>query len=265
MPESTQSRSVVAVFAFIALVIPYLSSAEDGNEAVRLEKTPAATTIVIGFVGGFITHNDRHHGTVQFAERIRSAFPQDTYVRVFENRRRRQAYATILRLLDSDGDGVLSEEEKARARIILFGQSWGGAAVVLLARELRRQGIPVMLTVQIDSIAKMWQNDSVIPDNVVAAVNFYQPHGILRGQPEITAADPTKTHIIGNYLIDYKKNPIKCPGVSWTDWFFTRGHAQSECDPRLWSQIEEMVRERVAPPRKDYSTSLSSSISTTDP
>ena len=111
----------------------------------------------------------------------------------------------------SNHDGVLSAEEKARARIILFGHSWGASAAVLLARDLRREGVPVLLTVQVDSVAKVWQNDSVIPDNVAEAVNFYQPHGFIHGRARITAADPAKTEILGNYRTDYKKNPVVVP------------------------------------------------------
>ena len=81
---------------------------------------------------------------------------------------------SLFSLLDTNHDGVLSADEKSRARIILFGHSWGAAAAVMLARDLRREGIPVLLTVQVDSVAKMWQNDSIIPDNVAEAVNFYQ-------------------------------------------------------------------------------------------
>jgi hypothetical protein len=244
------------ILIFITLTLPCTANAGDGPSA-RIETANPANSIVIGFVGGFVAHDNQHHGPVQFAAHLRAALPPGAYIKVFENRRRKQAYAAILRALDTDGDGVLSADEKARAHIILFGHSWGGAAAVLLARELRRAGIPVMLTVQIDSIAKMWQHDSVIPDNVAAAVNFYQPHGFLHGEPEITAADPTKTRIIGNYLIDYKKNPIECPNVSWAGRVFTRGHVQSECDPRTWSQVEEMVRQRLVP-AENYSASSSS-------
>jgi len=99
--------------------------------------------------------------------------------------------------------------------------------------------------VQVDSIAKAWQNDAIIPDNVAAAVNYYQPHGVLHGRTQITAADPEKTQVLGNYFEDYKKNPIDCPGASWFSRVFTSGHMQSECDPRVWSQIEDMVRERL--------------------
>jgi pimeloyl-ACP methyl ester carboxylesterase len=255
------SRCALGAVTFIALTFPYLANAGDGGTS-RIENASPASSIVIGFVGGFVAHNNPHHGPVQFAERLRSALPHGTYVRVFENRRRKQAFAEILRLLDSNGDGTVSPQEKARARIILFGHSWGGAAAVVLARELRKAGVPVMLTVQIDSVAKMWQNDSVIPDNVAAAVNFYQPHGFLQGDPEITAANPAKTRIIGNYLFDYKKNPITCPNVSWANWLLIRGHVQSECDPHIWSEIEEMVRERLEP-GKEYSTSSSNGAAIT--
>jgi pimeloyl-ACP methyl ester carboxylesterase len=252
-------RAPLFTLTILAVTMPALSRAVD---AISLQPEPAAapSNIVIGFVGGFVAHDDRHHGPVQFAAQIQRTNSKDTYVRVFENRRRKQAYAAVLRLLDTNRDGVLSAEEKARARIILFGHSWGASAAVALARDLRRQGIPVLLTVQIDSVAKMWQNDSVIPDNVAEAVNFYQPHGIIHGRRQITAADPAKTEIVGNYLVDYKKNPIQCPEASWAEHFFTPGHMESECDPHTWSQVETMVRQRLI---ASYTSSTSSATPAT--
>jgi hypothetical protein len=247
-------RALLVALTILAATMPPLSRAVE-TPSLRSDKAVIPSNIVIGFVGGFVGHDNQHHGPVQLAQRIRPAFPKDTYVRVFENRRRKRAYDVIIRLLDTNRDGVLSAEEKARARIILFGQSWGASAAVVLARELRRQGVPVLLTVQVDSVAKAWQNDSVIPDNVAQAVNFYQPHGIIHGRAKITAADPTKTEILGNYLTDYKKTPVQCPQASWFDRVFTPGHMESECDPRLWSQIETMVRQRLSPPDPSQSTS----------
>ena len=208
---------------------------------------PTPSAIVVGFVGGFVRHDNPHHGAVILGERLASAVPKGAYVHIFENRHRKTAYRTILRLLDRNHDGVLSATEKEQARIILFGHSWGASAVVMLARELRRAGIPVLLTVQVDSVAKWWQQDGVIPDNVEEAVNFYQPHGIIRGRQEITAADSTRTSILGNYRFDYRKDPVQCSGLSWYDRYITPGHAQSECDPHLWSEVETLVRERLAP------------------
>jgi pimeloyl-ACP methyl ester carboxylesterase len=207
----------------------------------------APSSIVVGFVGGFVRHDNPHHGPVLLAERLRHEAPKGTYVRIFENRHRKTAYKTILQLLDRDHDGTLSDEEKAQARIILFGHSWGASAAVLLARELRRVGIPVLLTVQVDSVAKLWQHDGVIPQNVAAAVNFYQPHGLVHGRHEIVAADPSKTQILGNYRFDYKQEPVKCEGWSWYDRLVTPSHAESECDPHLWTQVENLVRQRLQP------------------
>jgi hypothetical protein len=226
------------------------------DPAVAAGSEVATPAIVIGFVGGFVRRDDPHHGPVQLAQRIQRTVPKSTHVEVFENRHRAQARATILRLLDTNHDGILSEEEKSRARIVLYGHSWGAQATVLLARELRRDHIPVLLTVQVDSVAKPWRNDSVIPDNVAEAANFYQPHGLLHGRAMITAADDSKTEILGNYRTDYRKDPIPCPEASWAGRFFTPGHTQSECDPRVWSRIEALVRERLA--SQDYASASNS-------
>jgi len=237
-------RALSVTLAVLTAIMPALARPVD-TAVLRPQPTPA--NIVIGFVGGFVGHDNPHHGPVQAARQIQQTFPKDTYVRVFENRRRKRAYDTVVRLLDTNHDGFLSTEEKARARIILFGHSWGAAAAVLLARDLRREGVPVLLTVQVDSVAKAWQDDAVIPDNVAEAVNFYQPHGILHGRAQITAADPAKTEILGNFRTDYKKDPITCPEASWLEHIVTPGHMQSECDPGIWSKIEDMVRQRLLP------------------
>ena len=255
-------RASIAALTILVATMPLLSRAEDAaaRPAAPATTVAAPSNIVIGFVGGFVSHDDLRHGPVRLAQRIQRTVPKDAYVRVFENRRRKQAYETILRVLDTDHDGSLSAEEKGRAHIILFGHSWGAAAAVLLARELRRNGIPVLLTVQVDSIAKMWQDDAVIPDNVEAAVNFYQPHGILHGRKQITAENPGKTEVLGNYLEDYKKNPVQCTEATWFGRVFTSGHVQSECDPRIWSQIEGMVRQRLATPETFSRTAAAVSV-----
>jgi len=252
---------VTLLVAVAILGAPRPGLSREANAATPTTQTTAApSNIVIGFVGGFVRHDNPNHGPVRLAKQIRRTMPQDTYVQVFENRRRRLAYETILRQLDTNHDGVLSSEEKSRARIILFGHSWGASAAVLLARDLRREGVPVLLTVQVDSVAKAWQNDGVIPDNVAEAVNFYQPHGIIHGRARITAADPTKTEILGNYLTDYRKEPVECPEASWVDRVFTPGHMQSECDPRLWSRIEGMVRQRLSSFETSANASAAASV-----
>ncbi|MFZ0322020.1 MAG: hypothetical protein WAL56_23035 [Candidatus Sulfotelmatobacter sp.] len=238
-------RTSIFALAILAITTSQVSQAVDTS--VLRPNSPSPSNIIIGFVGGFVGHDNSHHGPVQLAARIRQAAPKDTYIRVFENRHRKLAYRDVLRLLDTDHDGALSPAEKTRAHIVLFGHSWGASAAVLLARDLGRQGIPVLLTVQVDSVAKVWQNDSVIPSNVTEAVNFYQTQGMIHGRRRITAADPAHTDILGNYRMDYKKAPVECPEASWWDRVFTPGHMESECDPHLWTQIETLVRQRLSP------------------
>jgi len=252
-------RASIVALTVLAATAPQLSRAVD---AIRPQAPVAPSNIVIGFVGGFVRHDNPRQGPVQFAQQMQRTVPKDTYIRVFENRRRKQAYDAVLRLLDTNRDGILSAEEKARARIILFGHSWGASAAVTLARDLQRVGVPVMLTVQVDSVAKVWQNDSVIPANVAEAVNYYQPHGIIHGRQRIVAADPDRTAILGNYLVDYRKNPVPCPGAPWAERFFIPDHMQSECDPHLWSQIETMVRQRLlsADAAPDTSSTASTAV-----
>jgi len=239
-----RSRTAIVTLVLLASATPILLS-EDGGVSSASIQVPQF--ILIGFVGGFIKHDNAHQQPAVMARQIEHGWAKNGYVRVFENRHRKAAYKTILRLLDADHNGVLSSDEKSRARIVLLGHSWGASAAVMLARELDRAGVPVLLTVQIDSVAKPWQRDRLIPDNVTAAANFYQPHGLLHGRSTIEAADSTRTQILGNYRFDYRKAPVECEGYNWVDRFITPSHMQSECDPRLWGQVETLVRQRLQP------------------
>ena len=209
--------------------------------------TVAPPAIVIGFVGGFVKHDNRAHSTVQVVEHLRNEHPTGVYVQAFENRHREKAHKEILRRLDLNHDGALSTEEKRKARIILFGHSWGASAGVSLARKLEKEGIPVLLTIQVDSVSKIGQDDAVIPANVGQAVNFYQPDGIVHGQSQIRAADPDRTEIVGNFRYDYKANPIQCEGYPWFDRVVVKTHTEIECDPKVWNQVEALIYSKLAP------------------
>ena len=216
---------------------------------------PPATrpVIVIGFVGGFVKHDNAVHSEVQLATRLRQDYPLGVQVEVFENHRREEAHKQILRLLDTNDDGSLSPEEKQEARVIIFGHSWGGSETVTLARELEKDGIPVILTIQVDSISKSNQNDMLIPANVTQAANFYQRDGLLRGRPEIRAADAAHTQIIGNFRLDYKAHPISCPLYPWFNRFFMKSHIEIECDPSVWNHVESLIRSKLPTPTRTAS------------
>ncbi|HUL35402.1 MAG TPA: hypothetical protein VL128_16065 [Candidatus Eisenbacteria bacterium] len=200
--------------------------------------------MVIGIVGGFVHQDDRVHGVVQFADRIRRELPVGAFVAVFENHHWREARTEIERRLDSDHDGSLSDLEKQSARIVLFGHSWGGSETVHLAKELGKDGIPILLTIQVDSVHKRGEEDSVIPPNVKQAINFYQSDGWLHGRKEIRAADPQRTQILGNIRLEYK--PGACPGYPWYNRWFTKPHCAIEVDDQVWDRADTLINSRLS-------------------
>ena len=206
--------------------------------------------IVIGFVGGFIKHDNLVHSEVQLAARLRKAYPVGVDVETFESYHGKEARKKVLSLLDTNHDGTLTPDEKQNGRIIIYGHSWGGSEAINLARKLGKDGIPVLLTIQVDSIAKIHQDDSLIPANVAQAANFYQAGGIFHGQSKIRAADPAGTSILGNFRFDYKTSAYTCDQYPWYDRIFGKSHTQIECDPEVWKQAESLIRSNLPPTRK---------------
>ena len=196
--------------------------------------------IIIGFVGGFVSQDDAKHPEVQFAPYLRDRYPLIEAV-VFGNHHGRKALHEVVRMLDFDGDGVLTPNEKKESTIIVYGHSWGAAETVTFAHELGQMGISVALTIQIDTIAKPGSKGAIIPANVASAINFYQARGPLHGRPEIVAADPKQTTILGNILMTYEDRPIDCANYTWYARVFNRPHHEIENDFRVWDRAASLI------------------------
>lgn len=209
--------------------------------------TPAASSavIVIGFVGGFVRRDDTVHQEVQLAAHLRRQYPTRMQVKMFENRQGRQAHREVLEMLDADRDGALSDREKRTARIVIYGHSWGASEGITLARTLGEDRIPVLLTIQVDSVSKLGEDDRWIPANVTQAVNFYQVNGLLHGRREILAADRSRTEILGNYRVDYRTKHVTCDGFPWYAQMFMSPHIKIECDPSVWNQVESLILSKL--------------------
>jgi hypothetical protein len=241
-------------FLLLAAFAPFGAASEqqEATQAKR-ENQPATAAppsadppaIVIGFVGGLIRHDDPVHDEVRLAARLRKAYPSGVDVETFESYRGENARKKILSLLDTNHDGTLSPQEKQNARIILYGHSWGAAETIGVARELEKDGVPILLTVQIDSVSRPSQKDEVIPTNVARAANFYQPDGLIHGVSAIRAADPARTKIIGNFRFEYKDRPYTCYDYPWYDRILVKTHTQIECDPVVWRQVEALIRSEL--------------------
>ena len=111
-----------------------------------------------------------------------------------------------------------------------------------LARALNRRKIPVLLTVQIDSVGIA---DATIPSNVRAAANIFQHDPLsIRGQSRIHAEDPSATRILENTRHSYFFRPVeslRAEDANWARRTLGGSHAKMELDPILWRHVEEMI------------------------
>jgi hypothetical protein len=269
---SPRSRRLLLLLAPLLVFFAGATRAQDSAPAAATTHSSGAPqVIVIGFMGGNVAPDDPTRNELIVANRLRASFPGNAHFEIFENRRVEDAHQEILQVLGVQPGNAAAQQPSAtknrNAKIILYGHSWGASALVTLADELQRDGIPVTLTIQVDSIQKKGQQDAIIPANVARAVNFYQPDGLLHGRQEIRAADPTQTQILGNFRIAYKDMPEQCSPYPWYERKFIKNHIAIECDPTLWSRIEKLIRESLsggAPTQLDHSDQASQSVQPTN-
>ena len=206
---------------------------------------PARQLIVIGFMGGSVRANDLVHREALMADDLQQRYPLRLHAAVFANRDHRAALETVLHLLDKDKNGCLNAGERNAARIVIYGHSWGASETIALARRLNELGIPVLLTIQVDSVQKFNEHDGLIPPNVRQAINFYQSDGFLHGRSRIQAMDPKQTTILGNFESAYKENPVSCDRYPWYARAFMKPHIEIENDPSVWNKIEALIQTQL--------------------
>lgn len=216
-----------------------LSAVKESSPAV------APQLIVIGFMGGRVKGGNLIHREAQLAKELQEDHPLGVYAAVFANHDAQDALKAVLHLLDRNKDGSLSADEKNSARIVIYGHSWGASETVAFARQLNALGIPVLLTIQVDSVQKLNEDDTNIPPNVHEAINFYQIEGLLHGRPRIEAMDPKKTTIIGNFESSYKNNPVLCANYPWIARVFMKSHIEIENDPSVWGKIATLIQAKL--------------------
>ena len=209
------------------------------TDFITVTPLPPNEYLVIGFQGGREPWDNEKRNVRQLALKLRSMQMDGVHVETVENQKRALALQLIRNALDRNQDGQLDAVERRSVRIILYGQSFGGAAVVKLARELEPLQVPVLLTVQVDSVGR---GDGVIPPNVACAANLYQDEGFfVRGETPIRAEDPARTTIVGNFDYDYKAKPIDLSQVSWMKKIFRTAHTKMDFDPEVWARVEGII------------------------
>ncbi len=218
-------------FAVVALCLADLCQAQRLRDLESVSKIKKGDAIVIGFLGGFEKWNDDNRSVRKVVLNLR------TLPGVHAESMSNHNLSTAVKFI--------AHAAAEHPRVVIFGQSLGGNATVELARILRQKHIPVLLTAQVDSVG---MRDGVIPDNVRAAVNYYQHNPLtIWGRSEIRAADPFFTRIIGNYERQYAMfdSSYEGTGTSWARRHLGGGHARMEADTALWTEVERFIRQAL--------------------
>ncbi len=201
-------------------------------------------TLVLGFLGGWEHWDDPNRGVRKLALKLREDGVRGVFAETVSNHRLSLALELIRAAFDWNHNGRLDPDERASARIILYGQSMGGAALVKLARKLQSLDIPVLLTVQVDSVGR---NDAVIPANVAASANLFQHDGPpIMGRKRIRAADPSRTRILGNFRYHYLFQEVDMSSAAWARRNLGGAHARMELDPKVWARVERLILDAIS-------------------
>src|SRR5438046_2175889 len=103
--------AVLVLLIFINFSAKAAHSANAAAQPIASSATASAPVIVVGFVGGFVQHDDLRHSEVQLARKVQASHPEHLRVAMFQNWHREAAHQTILQWLDTGQDGHLTDEE----------------------------------------------------------------------------------------------------------------------------------------------------------
>lgn len=205
---------------------------------------PPGSVIVVGFLGAWEVWDNPKRSPRKLALKLREQNLPGVYIETAGNHSRATMRRFLLRALDQNGNGRIDADERGQVGVILYGHSMGGAAAVMLARELNRWQAPVLLTVQVDSVGR---RDDVIPPNVARALNLYQHDlGSIWGEASIRAADPRRTEILGNRRFTYtSRDDIDLSDFPALIRRFHNSHVKMYADPEVWAIVERQIRAEV--------------------
>ena len=92
-------RSRVGIIGCLLALLCSCVLAQSGHEASGRSRAFSASSavlpssqtdppsIVVGFLGGFVRHDEPHHPEVQLVHDLRQEYPREVYIGLFENRK----------------------------------------------------------------------------------------------------------------------------------------------------------------------------------
>jgi hypothetical protein len=116
-------------------------------------------------------------------------------------------------------------------KLYIVGHSQGGAVAADAVHELKKAGIPVQMTAQMEG----FQSDERVPSNVIQAFNFFVPStfSFCPGRAKLVAEDPAATRVTNV--------PIPDPWGPFSG--FCAAHRNIDSDPRVWKPVLQYIIE----------------------
>ena len=145
------------------------------------------------------TSNHKHSGVVQIRDTLRGPGYSDVCADSFIPISWEAGRDWILTHFPSHAGPLTADELRDAPRVILVGHSTGGWAMLSVARDLRDKGIPVELTVQVDSVGF---TDYTVPRNVKTCAIFHAWDMLMfMTTKSIRMQDPAHTKLIANIVV----------------------------------------------------------------
>lgn len=224
------------VVLFIAVPVLFAACllASSQNQEFSDFTTPlplkSGDTLILGMVGGWERWDAPQRGVRKTALELRARKLPGVYVETVENHKLDLALELVEKAFPQDAPRT--------ARVIVYGHSLGGMAAIQFAQTLEAKGIPVLSLVLVDAIG----HNRPIPPNVHEAANFFQRDSCpVCGAKRITADDPGRTRILGNFQWKYRHKYVDIHTEPWVRRFFVREHEKMEFDPEMWAAVKKIM------------------------
>lgn len=182
-----------------AMVLPLRAPAGIPPSKIPVSQPSNCKIVYAGFVGAMETSNHKHSGVVQIRDMLRGPGYSDVCAESFIPISWESGRDWILTHFVSHPGMLTDNEIRQSPRVILVGHSTGGWAMLSVARDLRDKGIPVELTVQVDSVGF---TDYTVPRNVKTCAIFHAWDLLMiLTTKSIRMQDPAHTKLIANIVV----------------------------------------------------------------
>ena len=243
-----------AAFIIWILLLQCPALADSRNQVFSDFSTPLPLKqndiLILGIVGGWERWDAAHRGTRRTALELRTQQLPGVWIETVENHKLYLAEQLVTKAFDFDKSGSLESAEKRSVRLIVYGHSLGGRATLRFCRWLNEMGIPVRLAAIIDTYGR---DQYSVPSNVEFAANLYQrDFGFVRSSGKLTAEEPNRTQILGNWRYSYRGKHVPMPGEPRIRRWFMGSHLKMEYDLAPWARVKELINQAVNGLREEH-------------